>query len=88
MSATRLLVSFVVASLMVLTMLVVSVNTFYNRNTEAIRPPMDSIEVEYLTPEEAARLLGADADISGVPGEQPTAVFNDADDGTAEAPAP
>jgi len=62
MSISRVLVSFIVGSVIVLTMLAVGVNTFYDRGDKLSRPSPDFVEVEYLTPEEAARLLGEDPD--------------------------
>ncbi|MBT8136259.1 MAG: hypothetical protein KJO54_04500 [Gammaproteobacteria bacterium] len=57
MSWTRLTVSFIGGTVVVLALLLVGLKFFYRGNAVAA-PAIDAFEVELLTPEEAARLLG------------------------------
>ncbi|MDH3588279.1 MAG: hypothetical protein OEQ74_02625 [Gammaproteobacteria bacterium] len=59
MSYVRILVSFVAGSAVVLVMLVVGLRVFYSDDDQA-KSTLEAFEVDLLTREEAARLLGED----------------------------
>ncbi len=66
MTALRLAISLLLGIVVVLAMLVIGLRLFYGKEA----PPessLEAFEVEYLTPEEAARLLGEDPDRRRLP---------------------